>query len=58
LLNRAVAIAMLQGPRAGLTLIDDLAEDLTAYLSAARKTTSLPEQRYLNARAARLRTYS
>ncbi|MFI5714023.1 RNA polymerase sigma factor [Kribbella sp. NPDC051620] len=84
LLNRAVAIAMLQGPQAGLTLIDDLTKDprltnhhrvaiarahllelagnipeaLTAYLDAARKTTSLPEQRYLNTRAARLRTYS
>jgi RNA polymerase sigma factor (sigma-70 family) len=81
LLNRAVAIAMLQGPRAGLTLIDNLARDprltnhhridvarahlhelagdlpeaLTAYLDAARKTTNLPEQRYLNQRAARLR---
>lgn len=82
LLNRAVAVAMIQGPQAGLTLIDALAEDprlanhhrvevarahllelagnpseaLTAYLSAARRTTSLPEQRYLNTRAARLRS--
>ncbi|WP_020392628.1 RNA polymerase sigma factor [Kribbella catacumbae] len=81
LLNRAVAIAMLQGPQAGLTLLDNLAKDprltnhhrlavaqahllelsgdlpnaLTAYLTAARTTTSLPEQRYLNTRAARLR---
>ncbi|MDX6262168.1 MAG: hypothetical protein QOH84_3856 [Kribbellaceae bacterium] len=81
LLNRAVAIAMLQGPQAGLALIDDLAKDprltnhhrvsvarahlleqagdlpqaLTAYLTAARQTTNLPEQRYLNQRAARLR---
>lgn len=81
LLNRAVAVAMIQGPEAGLTLIDALADDprlanhhrvevarahllelagnpseaLTAYLSAARRTTSLPEQRYLNTRAARLR---
>ncbi|WP_433008873.1 RNA polymerase sigma factor [Kribbella sp. CA-294648] len=80
-LNRAVAIAMVQGPQAGLTLIEDLAKDprltnhhrvdvarahlhelagnhaeaLTAYLAAARRTTSLPEQRYLNTRAARLR---
>ncbi|GAA3550676.1 RNA polymerase sigma factor [Kribbella ginsengisoli] len=84
LLNRAVAVAMLQGPQAGLKLIDDLAKDprltnhhrvdvarahllelagdlpaaLTAYLAAARKSTNLPEQRYLNTRAARLRTYS
>jgi RNA polymerase sigma factor (sigma-70 family) len=80
-LNRAVAIAMLQGPQAGLALIEELAKDprltnhhrvdvarahlhelagnhqeaLTAYLAAARQTTSLPEQRYLNTRAARLR---
>ncbi|GAA0948261.1 sigma factor-like helix-turn-helix DNA-binding protein [Kribbella koreensis] len=84
LLNRAVAVAMLQGPQAGLKLIDDLAKDprlanhhrvdvarahllelagdlpaaLTTYLAAARKSTNLPEQRYLNTRAARLRTYS
>ncbi|MFC9688910.1 RNA polymerase sigma factor [Kribbella sp. NPDC056951] len=83
LLNRAVAVAMVQGPRAGLTLIDSVADDprltnhhrvavarahllelagdlpqaLEAYLIAARRTTSLPEQRYLNTRAARLRTF-
>jgi predicted RNA polymerase sigma factor len=76
-----VAIAMVQGPQAGLSLLDELAKDprltnhhrvavarahllelagnhpeaLTAYLTAARQTTSLPEQRYLNTRAARLR---
>ncbi len=81
LLNRAVAVAMVQGPRAGLTLVDEVAKDsrlanhhrvdvarahllelagelpqaLEAYLNAARRSTSLPEQRYLNARAARLR---
>ncbi len=81
LLNRAVAVAMVQGPEAGLTLIDSLAQDprlanhhrvdvarahllelagnhpeaLRAYLSAARRSTNLPEQRYLNTRAARLR---
>lgn len=81
LLNRAVAVAMIQGPRAGLILVDEVAQDprlanhhrvdvarahllelagdsreaLEAYLAAARRTTSLPEQRYLNARAARLR---
>ena len=79
-LNRAVAVAMVQGPQAGLdllkTLDDDehvadhhrlhairahlleLAGDRTAarasYEAAARRTTSLPEQRYLEARAARL----
>ncbi len=81
LLNRAVAVAMVQGPRAGLSLVDEVAKDsrlanhhrvdvarahllelagdlpqaLQAYLNAARRSTSLPEQRYLNARAARLR---
>ncbi|TCN35282.1 RNA polymerase sigma factor (sigma-70 family) [Kribbella orskensis] len=81
LLNRAVAVAMVQGPRAGLSLVEDAATDprlarhhrvdvarahllelagdvaeaREAYLTAARRTTSTPEQRYLNARAARLR---
>ncbi|MFF9492781.1 RNA polymerase sigma factor [Streptomyces flaveolus] len=77
-LNRAVAIAMVHGPKAGLAELDALASQLTtghrldsvrahlleragdpeaaraAYESAAAKTLSLPEQRYLRARAARL----
>jgi len=79
-LNRAVAVAMVHGPRAGLavvgTLDDDdrmahnhrleavrghlleLAGELTAarnsYQRAARMTASLPEQRYLALRAAKL----
>jgi RNA polymerase sigma factor (sigma-70 family) len=79
-LNRAVAVAMVDGPRAGLALLgtldaDDrmahthrleavrahlleLAGDAVAaresYLRAARMTASLPEQRYLALRAARL----
>jgi RNA polymerase sigma factor (sigma-70 family) len=80
-LNHAVAIAMVQGPEAGLerlsTLDDDtrvanhhrldavrahlleLAGDRAAaragYHAAARRTTSLPERRYLEGRAALLR---
>ncbi len=80
-LNRAVAVAMVDGPAAGLDLLATLDADdrLTghhrlaavrahlwdmagdhlaaraAYLFAARRTTSRPEQRYLEARAARLR---
>jgi len=79
-LNHAVAVAMVDGPEAGLELLEtldgddrvashhrldavrahlhELAGDRTAargrYLSAARRTTSVPEQRYLEARAARL----
>ncbi|MDQ3715079.1 MAG: sigma-70 family RNA polymerase sigma factor [Actinomycetota bacterium] len=79
-LNRAVALARVDGPRAGLALLgtldgDDrmahthrldavrahlleLAGDPAAaresYLRAARATASLPEQRYLALRAARL----
>jgi len=79
-LNRAVAVAMVDGPRAGLALLgtldDDermarnhrleavrghlleLAGDLPAaresYQRAARMTASIPEQRYLALRAARL----
>ncbi|MFY1659111.1 RNA polymerase sigma factor [Micromonospora sp. WMMD1274] len=79
-LNQAVAVAMVDGPRAGLALLAtldgddrtaghhrlaavrahllDLAGDRTAaraaYLAAARATTSLPERRYLEVRAARL----
>ena len=80
-LNRAVAVAMVNGPRAGLALLgtldtDDrmahthrleavrghlleLAGDAVAaresYQRAARMTASIPEQRYLALRAARLR---
>jgi RNA polymerase sigma factor (sigma-70 family) len=79
-MNRAVAVAMADGPPAGLALLDPLAADKSlqdhhrlhavrahlleqaerfadakqAYLAAARLTTSMPEQRYLNRRAARL----
>ncbi|SCL56625.1 RNA polymerase sigma factor, sigma-70 family [Micromonospora citrea] len=79
-LNQAVAVAMVDGPRAGLALLAPLdADDRTAghhrlaavrahllelagepraaraaYLAAARGTTSLPEQRYLELRATRL----
>jgi predicted RNA polymerase sigma factor len=79
-LNRAVALAMVHGPRAGLALLTSLegderlaghhrldavrahlletAGDLegarNGYRTAARRTTSLPEQRYLEGRAARL----
>ena len=79
-LNRAVAVAMVHGPQAGLELLETLEDvehiaehhrlyairahllelggDRVAarrdYQAAARRTTSLPEQRYLEARAARL----
>ncbi|MDH6219971.1 RNA polymerase sigma factor [Streptomyces pseudovenezuelae] len=75
-LNRAVAVAMVDGPHAGLAEIDVLEGELghrpdavrghlleragayekarAAYESAAGQTLSLPEQRYLRARAARL----
>jgi predicted RNA polymerase sigma factor len=79
-LNRAVAVAMVHGPRAGLTLLGtldrdqrmtrnhrleavrghllELAGDLSAaresYRRAARMSASIPEQRYLALRAARL----
>jgi predicted RNA polymerase sigma factor len=80
-LNRAVAVAMVDGPRAGLAELDVLDDDrrlaqhhrlasvrahlhemagdmqaaLAEYEEAARRTTSLPEQRYLRAQAQRLR---
>jgi RNA polymerase sigma factor (sigma-70 family) len=80
-LNRAVAVAMVDGPRAGLAVLGTLdADDRMAhthrleavrghlleladepgaaresYLRAARMTASVPEQRYLAMRAARLR---
>ncbi|MEU9507224.1 DUF6596 domain-containing protein [Micromonospora sp. NPDC048170] len=79
-LNHAIAVAMTDGPRAGLAMLSVLAADdrmahhhrlaatrahllelagdpATAreeYLLASRRTTSLPEQRYLRARADRL----
>jgi RNA polymerase sigma factor (sigma-70 family) len=79
-LNHAVAVAMTQGPQAGLDMLSTLdADDRMAkhhrlaavrahllemagdrdgaragYRTAARRTTSIPEQRYLEARAARL----
>jgi RNA polymerase sigma factor (sigma-70 family) len=78
-LNRAVAVAMVRGPQAGLELLATLeaddrvaghhryfavrahllerAGDLEAadadYREAARRTTSLPERRYLEARTSR-----
>jgi predicted RNA polymerase sigma factor len=81
-LSRAVAVAEVHGPRAGLAVLGTLdtdermahshrleavrahllerAGDLTAaresYARAARMTASLPEQRYLTLRAARLRS--
>ncbi|MGY0006781.1 RNA polymerase sigma factor [Micromonospora sp. I033] len=81
-LNQAAAVAMVDGPRAGLALLAPLDADertaghhrlaavrahllelagdragaRTAYLAAARATTSLPEQHYLEVRAARLAT--
>ncbi|WP_328873779.1 sigma-70 family RNA polymerase sigma factor [Streptomyces sp. NBC_00287] len=76
-LNRAVAVAMVRGPEAGLREVEALEGELghrrdavrghlleragaydeacAAYESAAAQTMSLPEQRYLRGRAARLR---
>ena len=79
-LNHAVALAMVEGPQAGLDLLavldadnrvaehhrleavrahlyemaGDYASARSSYRAAARRTTSLPEQRYLESRAARL----
>jgi RNA polymerase sigma factor (sigma-70 family) len=79
-LNRAVAVAMVHGPRAGLSLLDGLETDKrlagqhrleavrahllemagdharaqASYRQAASRTSSLPERRYLEDRAARL----
>lgn len=79
-LNRAIALAMVQGPQAGLERLEALDADrrlakhhrldavrahllemagdyqaaITHYRTAAGRTTSIPEQRYLLARAARL----
>ncbi|MFJ8811612.1 RNA polymerase sigma factor [Amycolatopsis thermoflava] len=83
-LNKAVAVAMTSGPRAGLELLESLAGDprlakhhrlhavrahlleragetaeaRKEYQLAAKRTTSLPEQRYLQKRAARCTTPS
>jgi predicted RNA polymerase sigma factor len=79
-LNHAVAVAMVDGPDAGLRMLEPLLEDKQlrhnhrlyavrahllelagrgdqardAYAAAARLATSIPEQRYLNAAAARI----
>lgn len=77
-LNRAVAVAMVHGPAAGLELLVGLdtalgrahrldavrghllemsgsyAEARAAYLSAAKKTGSLPERKYLMGKVARI----
>jgi RNA polymerase sigma factor (sigma-70 family) len=79
-LNHAVAVGMVEGPRAGLELLRTLDTDgrlaehhrldavrahllemagdhdaaRSGYRTAARRTASLPEQRYLETRAARL----
>jgi predicted RNA polymerase sigma factor len=81
-LNKAVVVAMVRGPQAGLELLHTLDAvanvadhhrfhavrahllELTgdrdaareSYLAAAHRTTSLPEQRYLEAKAARVTT--
>jgi RNA polymerase sigma factor (sigma-70 family) len=81
-LSRAVALAMVHGPKAGLALVGTLDADARmahthrleavrahlleragetaaarhSYLRAARMTASVPEQRYLARRAARLRS--
>jgi len=83
-LNHAVALSMVQGPQAGLALVEtlradrrvaddhrlhtvrahllesagDLAGARESYRAAAHRTTSLPQQRYLRARAARLTSES
>jgi RNA polymerase sigma factor (sigma-70 family) len=80
-LNRAVAVAMADGPVAGLAVVDELQSERSmqhnhrfhavrahllelagstelardAYGEAARLTTSIPEQRYLQAQVLRLR---
>jgi RNA polymerase sigma factor (sigma-70 family) len=81
-LNRAVAVAMAQGPLAGLAVLDEVAERLAGqhrldavrahllemagdrrgpaelYAAAARRTTNLPEQRFLAGQAARVRAHA
>jgi RNA polymerase sigma factor (sigma-70 family) len=80
-LNRAIAVAMVDGPADGLKLLDELdsrlpghyrldatrahfhemAGDLESavrcYRAAAARTTSVPEQRYLATRAARIHVH-
>jgi len=82
-LNRAVALAMVTGPAAGLDLVrtlesdrrltghhrlhatrahllemsGDIAGAAASYREAARRTTSLPERRYLAGRATRLASH-
>ena len=79
-LNQAIAVSMVDGPRAALQLLESLDSDArmaghhrlaavrahllelagdtaaarAAYQLAARRTTSIPEQRYLEAKAATL----
>ncbi len=79
-LNHAVAVAMVEGPAAGLNMLDALLQDphmrrhhrlhavrahllemegrieeaRAGYALAARLATSIPEQRYLNAKARRI----
>jgi RNA polymerase sigma factor (sigma-70 family) len=81
MLNHAVAMAMVQGPAAGLALLDQLDADgrlnshhrldavrahllemrgdheaaIVCYLTAAGRTTNIPERNYLMTQAARLR---
>jgi len=43
-LNRAIAVAMVNGPRAGLAVLGTLDAARHAYQRAARMTTNLPEQ--------------
>jgi RNA polymerase sigma factor (sigma-70 family) len=81
-LNRAVAVAMAEGPEAGLAQVEAIAGELDGhhrlhavrahllemagdeagaaaeYARAAERTSSLPEQRYLTKRAARLNARS
>jgi RNA polymerase sigma factor (sigma-70 family) len=80
MLNRAIAVAMVDGPPAGLAELENLDADgrlaghhrldavrahflelagddeaaIAHYRTAASRTTSIPEQRYLQVRAARL----
>ena len=78
-INRAVAVAMAEGPAAGLVVLDSVDDRLAGhyrfdavrahllemagdtegafehYRAAASRTTSVPEQRYLSMKAARLR---
>jgi RNA polymerase sigma factor (sigma-70 family) len=82
-LNRAVAVAMVHGPQAGLDLLAELDADRSmsthhrlhavrgylleragdraaaraAFEEATRRATSIPEKRYLHARAVRLATH-